>query len=122
MTESQIPADILIGIESIRPKIAGIEGTEPKLREAMRIAEDACFMSTLEDSFFRAAVGAVLLDIGIAHPDFHNIEAELKMLQGLGAAAAGVPVDFCALIEEMPEGSEPLGLTKLWRERKENSP
>ena len=116
--QNEIPADILIGIQMIRPKIADIDGTEAKLREAMRIAEDECFMSHLEDSFFKAAVGAVLLEIGIEHPDAHNIAAEMKMLQGLTAASAGVPVDFCALIDEMPSGSEPLGLTKLWRERK----
>lgn len=116
--QNEIPADVLIGIHSIRPKIADIEGTEAKLKEAMRIAEDACFMSHEEDSFFKAAVGAVLLEIGVDHPDHHNIEAELKMLQGLAAASAGVPVDFCALIDEMPSGVEPLGLTKMWRERK----
>ncbi len=113
-----IPPDIVIGIQVIRPKIADIEGTEAKLREAMRIAEDECFMSHLEDSFFKAAVGAVLLELGPGHPDFRNIEHEMKMLQALGAAAGGIPVDFAAMFDEQPEGVEPLGLTKLWRERK----
>ena len=113
-----IPADIVIGIQVIRPKIADIEGTEAKLREAMRIAEDACFMSHLEESFFKAAVGAVLLELGPEHPDFRNIEHEMKMLQGLSAAASGIPVDFVAMFDEQPGGVKPLGLTKLWRERK----
>jgi len=120
--QSAIPADVLIGIQSIRPKIADIEGTKAKLKEAMRVAEDACFMSYEEDNIFKAAVGAVLQDIGIDHPDFRNIEAELKMLQSLNAAVAGVPVDFAALVDEMPGDVEPLGLTKMWRERKGEQP
>ncbi len=120
--QNAIPHDVLIGIQMIRPKIVDIDGTEAKLKEAMRIAEDACFMSHEEDNFFKAAVGAVLLEIGTDHPDHRNLEAELKMMAGLHAAVGGVPVDFAALISEMPDDVEPLGRMKMWREREGEQP
>ncbi len=111
-----LPVEIQIGVQFILPRITEVEGTEAKLREAMKCADESCWMSVNEEYNFKAAVGAVLVDIGIDHEDYPRITRELEILRGLGAASSGVPVDFGALLEGAV-GHKPFGLTRMWSSR-----
>jgi hypothetical protein len=94
-------------------------GAEEKIKAAMTATAGHWLATSEDDQFLAACEGAArCLDEG----DRERIEASLKVLQGLAAAASGVPVDFAALIPEDSEDEpmpKPFPLKKWWNEVKE---
>lgn len=85
---------------------------EGRLRVAFGVTRDH-WATTGEENRFRAGVGGVIL--ASSPEEQERINAELHNLQMVGAAVAGIPVDFSALgVDE-----EPIGLLRIWREVKD---
>jgi hypothetical protein len=84
---------------------------EDKIKAAMRVTKDH-WMETDENNQFLAAIEAVFPEC--SPEDQAKIKDEISMLQMLGAATQGVPVDF----SRMPEIKNPIALRRLWAEVK----
>ncbi len=98
-------------MSEVREKVASANDLEGKLQAAMRGAKNH-WMVLDEQTQFKAAVGAVMIDYGEDSADFQRLEAEMKALRTLAAMASGIPVD----ISRLDTSEEPIGLTKMWKE------
>lgn len=89
---------------------------EGRLRAAMQATANHWMATNEDDQFLAACEGTARV---VDDEDRERIEASLRLLQTLSAAASGVPVDFDALL---PDGAEdrpkPARLQPLWREVK----
>lgn len=94
-----------------RDELKAAVGAAEKLRIAFNGARDH-WMFTDEDEQMRGAIGAAMHHM--TPEDKVLVEAELRALQTISAAARGVPVDFSAF--QVPEN--PIGILGLWAEAK----
>lgn len=94
---------------------------EDKLRAAMRKGYRHWMVTDENDQLMGALEGAARV---LPDEDVERIKAELRLFQALGAATAGVPVDFGALLpdEDDEDRPEPIGIRKLWDEIKAENP
>jgi hypothetical protein len=97
-------------------------GLENKIKAAMRAVIDKSWMDTNDDSMMRAALAAVLLDVGKDSPDYQrvvdSVEALRKFSAFLAASQAGLSVDIESVLPK--EGDDPaLPLVKWWHEAKD---
>lgn len=97
---------------SARDAIMRAETLDDKFRVAFKEANNY-WLSTDEDIRFKGGIGAVMLSVGIDSPEYERIATELKSLSHLAALMSGIPLDLSA-ISPLPDGFEPIGLTKLW--------
>lgn len=109
---------VMIGIAELRASVDCNQPLEERLKIAMRGALNY-WLPTDEDSQFRMAVGAVMVEA--TEEERERIEAELRFLRALSSAACGVPVDFGRLMEGLKEQQDKgklVGLKNLWDEIK----
>ena len=92
-----------------RDKLEAAETAEEMLRIAFKGARDH-WMFTDEDDQLKGAIGAAMHHMN--DEDKKRVKAELKVMNALGSAMSGVPVDFSAV--EVPENS--IGIRGLWLE------
>ncbi len=96
-----------------REQMAAAANLEDKFRAAFKEARDY-WMTTDENIQFLGGVGAVMIHVGIDSPEYQRITVELDQLKTLNAALSGVAIDWEAA--GMPDGLEPIGILKLWKE------
>jgi len=97
-----------------RERLAAADTLEDKFRVAFKEARNY-WMSTDEDIRFKGGIGAVMLHVGIASPEYERITIELDQLKTLSAAFSGVAVDW-EHTNPMPDDFKVIGITKLWKE------
>lgn len=96
-------------------------GLENKIKAGMRAVIRENWMDTNDDSMMRAALAAVLTDVGKDSPEYQRVvdsmDALRKLSAFLNAARAGLRVDIADAIPK--EGEEPpLPLMAWWHEAK----
>ena len=90
------------------------QSVKDRLLVAMK-ASQSHWMVTDENLQLLGAVAAVMAICG--EDDKARLTQELRVLQGLSAAASGIPIDLTALLEGMnPE--KVIGIQALWHEAK----
>lgn len=105
-----ISTSVMVAITELRT-VAKEEGTvKERLLATMKEARSH-WLVTNDEEQFKAAVGAVIMESD--HETQERIRAEMRVLNTVGAAAAGIPVDWEAFVEDVP--SDPIGLLALWQ-------
>jgi hypothetical protein len=89
---------------------------EGRLRAAMSCTVNHWLATNEDDQFMAACEGTARV---VDDEERERIENSLRLLQGLSAAASGMPVDFKALLPEDGEERLGIGLQPLWREIKD---
>jgi hypothetical protein len=104
-----IPNSMKIAILEVKDKLDLKAPIEESIKKAMKLMKDHWLICSNEQQF-RCAVGAVMLTYPDARPD---LEAEIKVLQALSAASAGVPIDLESTFDH--EGKV-YNLLAIWHE------
>lgn len=102
-----------IAIAEARHALKGVEGTKAMLEAAMDATRDH-WMVVDDNKRFSCAVGAVMVELGDTHPDYDILRREMAMLNALGAAMGGLPINFNA----MEPVEDAFGIGAMWAEGK----
>ena len=108
-------AAIAIAYTEARPEVDKAESTAEKLYAAMRVCKGH-WMVTDPNEQLVAAVATVMTALQEAGnlADYGRLQTETRMVRALGAASAGLPIDFTQLV--LDDNFEPFGLGAMWRE------
>lgn len=109
---------IMLGIAELRNNVDPKQPLKERLKVAMRAALKHWLVLDDEESQFKMAVAAIMVEA--TDEERERINIDLKFLRAMSSAASGVPVDFVRLIGELGEDSaaKAVGLRKLWQEVK----
>lgn len=91
---------------------------EARIRKAMKPVAETHWMfagSTHEETRFKGALAAVLLDPSTTDEDKWRIEKSMKAAATLGAVLNGVPVDLEQALEDQKDC---LPLLRMWQDAK----
>lgn len=113
---------IAINAQLAERDVKAATGLENKIKAAMRAVVRENWMDTNDDSMMRAALAAVMLDVGKDSPEYARIVASVDSLRKfsafLTAAQAGVSVDLDSVLPK-EDAEQPLPLIAWWHEAKE---
>lgn len=122
MTTRKVDTCFMINVSFGKNASARVSGINNKVKASMRAVLDENWLETNEDNLFRAAVGGVLVDVGVSSDDGQRIartmEALNKVVAMLIAAQAGVKVDAASALPD--EIEQFLPLKQWWLEVKDD--
>lgn len=115
---NQLSASIAIGATMLQQYAVG-DTIEARFAEVIkpRHLDEGCFMTTIEDEQFRAAVGGLLLSYGAGSPEFERITIEMQQIQRLSTLITASQLGMMAELPDPPEDFKPIGLLGLWHSR-----
>jgi hypothetical protein len=118
MSESVL---ISINAQLAERDVKAATGLENKIKAAMRAVLRENWMDTNDDSMMRAALAAVMLDVGKESEDYQRIVSSVEALRKfsafLNAAQAGLSVDITSALPA-EDAEPPLPFVKWWHEAK----
>jgi hypothetical protein len=109
----------MLSIQMVSIECERAIGDERDATEMLRkaFAEAKHHWMVLEpDPQLKGALNAVLTKMGDEHPDKARLETEIRLLQAMNAFLAAAQAGLSPSIPEVPEGYEPIGVVKLWKE------
>lgn len=108
-----------INAQLVQAEVAAAVGVENKIKAAMQGVIEKNWMDTDDDSMMRAALAAVLLDVGRDSDDGKRIVASMDSLRKLSAllAAAQAGLSVSLNDDDMPPDNL-LPLIPMWHEAK----
>lgn len=112
-------AVISINAQLAKSDVAEAVGLENKIKAGMRAVIRENWMDTNDDSMMRAALAAVLLDVGQDSEDGKRLLRTMDGLRKLSAMLTAAKAGLSVNLEEsdLPkEGDEPLPIIGWWHE------